>query len=146
MFRQIGEQECSARDELNKVKDSIGCAKQQLESDVLAESLQIAHLKVSYTKSTQPSLIKLSDVLKGASLSILKRNRCLKKGLKFLSYLTTNRWISLIFVLAAKSRTDKHSHLVQFMYEWQIIKCVCVRGGGDFKKQERIAKSLFSRI
>jgi len=39
--------ENSSRDELNKVRDSIGQAKQKLESDVLAESLQIAHLKVN---------------------------------------------------------------------------------------------------
>ena len=48
MSWQIGELECSAQDELNKVRDSIGQAKQKLESDVLAESLQIAHLKVNH--------------------------------------------------------------------------------------------------
>ena len=44
---QISELERNAREELNTLKDSIGQAKHKLESDVLAESLEIAHLKVS---------------------------------------------------------------------------------------------------
>ena len=43
---QISELERDAREDLNSVKDSIGQAKHKLESDVLAESMQIAHLKV----------------------------------------------------------------------------------------------------
>ena len=42
---QIGELEHDAREELNTLKESIGHAKQKLESDVLAESMKIAHLK-----------------------------------------------------------------------------------------------------
>lgn len=45
---QIGEMERNARDELSDLKESIGQAKQKLEGDRLAESMEIARLKVQY--------------------------------------------------------------------------------------------------